>query len=148
MQVEFLKTNWVCTHNLNNFALHKRSTTIKSTWKSTLQNGKSDSNFFFFSFLEFVLRVLGYPKALVVECVEPDNYFQNWEYGSWLTGIWNRIDEVIECLSPGIISLSNLILLCILSNSVVMNFIITSFQLLQTFIFPFLELSICQLKKP
>jgi len=71
-----------------------------------------------FSFLEFVLGVLGYPKEIVVECVEPDNYFQNWEYGSWLTGIWNRIDEVIECLSPGISSLCNLILLCILSKSV------------------------------
>ena len=62
-----------------------------------------------FSFLEFVLGVLGYPKEIVVECVEPDNYFQNWEYESWLTGVWNRLDEVIECLSPGIISLSNLI---------------------------------------
>jgi hypothetical protein len=64
---------------------------------------------FFFSFLEFVIRVLGYPKALVVECVEPDNYFQDWEYGSWLTGRWNRLDDVIECLSPGTISLSSLI---------------------------------------
>jgi hypothetical protein len=80
-----------------------------------------------FSFLEFVLGVLGYPKEIVVECVEPNNYFQNWKYQSWLTGVWNRSHDVTKCLSPGIFSLFNL-KLSNKSNSVIMNSIITSFN--------------------
>ena len=54
------------------------------------------------SFSEFVIESPGYPKEIVVECVEPENYFQNWYYQSWFNGKWDNFEQITKCLDPGI----------------------------------------------
>ena len=53
-------------------------------------------------YLGFVLRAPGYPEEIIVECVEPDNHIQNWKYLSWMNGKWNNLENIIECLDPGL----------------------------------------------
>jgi hypothetical protein len=53
-------------------------------------------------YLGFVLRAPGYPEEITVECVEPENYTQNWKYLSWMNGKWNNLENIIECLDPGL----------------------------------------------
>jgi len=49
-------------------------------------------------FTDHVIRGLGYPREVLVECIEPPNYLQSWTYSSWLHGIWSNVGNVTDCL--------------------------------------------------
>ena len=50
---------------------------------------------------EYLLNIEGYPEAIEVECVEPDNYRTEWTYNSWKNGYWTNIDLIAKgCFDP------------------------------------------------
>lgn len=40
------------------------------------------------------------PKAIVVSCVEPLGYPDQWYHGIWREGIWKHKENVTQCIDP------------------------------------------------
>ena len=49
----------------------------------------------------FLIDVDGYPEALEVECIEPENYQFAWTYNLWKEGFWQNQDQLKKgCMDP------------------------------------------------
>jgi hypothetical protein len=44
----------------------------------------------------------GYPEEIIVECIEPEDYPDNWSYGIWLKGRWTNLANVTKCIDPNV----------------------------------------------
>ena len=38
----------------------------------------------------FVIDIPGYPEELIVKCIEPSGYLDDWYYEIWKDGIWDQ----------------------------------------------------------
>ena len=45
----------------------------------------------------------GFPEEILVECLEPEQYYSNWTYQLWTKGKWSNIEKVKKgCFNPNI----------------------------------------------
>ena len=49
---------------------------------------------------DFVIEMANYPEAVIVSCVEPPGYPDNWYYGIWKDGVWSHKENVTKCIDP------------------------------------------------
>ena len=48
----------------------------------------------------FVIDMPGYPEEVLVECINPLNYFSDWKYELWREGIWTNYGNLTKCIDP------------------------------------------------
>ena len=49
---------------------------------------------------DFLINTDGYPEAIEVECIEPENYQNTWTYNLWKEGQWENQNLLKGCMDP------------------------------------------------